>query len=342
MDDIDRYLNQICSGLGGSKALRCHFREELREHIIEAVEKYRADGLEQEVAVQKALDDFGQPETLCQELQGVYGRHFVSLLIDKAMQWKEKSMKTGWKWTFGAHIALALVIVLQVFFVMVSTMIFPHVVNEYDMLEAELPGYARSVLSFLRILDGYWIVWVIPLALIWTIFEWKCRSENKSRIRLACGALIALGMGVLVWAVSIATVIPLAQLSGLARRQHPESAILGKVVEADAQFKHLSEAIERQDWPVVRQSAHELQWAFEWLERRGSSAPTLVAMDKREDFDNIRQLFENIAGLSDDISDSIRDMEDPELAVPHYFSQLEESYKQLKAKAPGMSRALKQ
>ena len=68
MDDIERYLDQVCSGLGGSKELRRHLREELREHILEAVEKYRADGLEQKLAVQKALEDFGQPQTLRQEL----------------------------------------------------------------------------------------------------------------------------------------------------------------------------------------------------------------------------------------------------------------------------------
>jgi len=31
----------------------------------------------------------------------------LAILIEKAMQWKEKNMKTGWKSSFIAHLALA-------------------------------------------------------------------------------------------------------------------------------------------------------------------------------------------------------------------------------------------
>ena len=324
MDDIERYLDQVCSALGGSKALRLHLREELREHIIEAVEKYRADGLEQKPAVQKALEDFGQPQSLRQELQGVYGRPFIAILIEKAMQWKEKTMKTGWKWNFVAHLALALLIALQIVFVMsIVVWILPHVFGDYEIVKEPPPDYLVSLVNFLRILSETWLIWLILLPLIWIIFEWKYRSENKSKIRLACGALIALAMGVLVGAISIAVVPPLVHLPRIARAIHPESAILAKTVEADTHFKHLGQAIERQDWAAVQESAWKLRWAFQWLNRRGSSAPTLAAMDKRKDFDDMRQLFKNIAELSDEISDSVRDMDEPQLAAPHYFSQLE-------------------
>lgn len=97
MRDIESYLDQVCRSIGGSKALHLHLREELREHVLETIERHKADGLDEDQAVQKALEEFGQPEAVREGLQAIYGRSLMGLVIEKAMQWKEKTMKTGWK-----------------------------------------------------------------------------------------------------------------------------------------------------------------------------------------------------------------------------------------------------
>ena len=35
MDKLEQYLDQVCRGIGGGRALRQHLREELREHLRE-------------------------------------------------------------------------------------------------------------------------------------------------------------------------------------------------------------------------------------------------------------------------------------------------------------------
>ncbi len=35
MNDLERYLDRVCLGLGGSLSLRRHLRQELREHILD-------------------------------------------------------------------------------------------------------------------------------------------------------------------------------------------------------------------------------------------------------------------------------------------------------------------
>ena len=335
MDDIERYLDQVCSALGGSKALRLHLREELREHILEAVEKYRADGLEQKPAIQKALQDFGQPQNLRQQLQDVYGRPFVALLIEKAMHWKEKTMKTGWKWSFIAHFALALLITFQIIFIMTGPTLFSPVIQEgYASLQKSAPDYFVSFMKCMRVFYHTWFIWIAPIIVCWALFEWKCHSENKSKIRLAAGTLVSLAMMVLVFISSASIVMPLFDLWRQSRTHEPESQVIQRAQQVNTSFEKLAQAIEKQEWQVAQQSARKLRRTFQSLALMGSAAPILVAMDKREDFDEIRQLFDNIARLSDDISDSIRDMDEPRLAAPHYFYQLEKSYKQLKSKVP--------
>ncbi len=55
MDRIDRYVEQVCRTIGGPRALRQHVRQELREHLLDAVAGHRAAGLSEEEAVARAL-----------------------------------------------------------------------------------------------------------------------------------------------------------------------------------------------------------------------------------------------------------------------------------------------
>ena len=106
METIERYLDHVCGSLGGSSSLRRHLREELREHLTEAMDSHVAAGLSPEEAAAKAVEAFGSPATVSEELGIVYGRRLLAVVVEKAMAWKERTMKTGWKWSFVAHLAL--------------------------------------------------------------------------------------------------------------------------------------------------------------------------------------------------------------------------------------------
>src|SRR5947209_10989971 len=117
MGKLEQYLDQVCRSIGGPRSLRQHVRQELREHLLDAVAQHRSEGLSEETAVETALEEFGKPEDVRSELEATHGQRMMAVVIDKAMQWKEKTMKARWLWTSWANLSLALVIALEVSFI---------------------------------------------------------------------------------------------------------------------------------------------------------------------------------------------------------------------------------
>src|SRR5205807_3314788 len=107
----------VCRGIGGPRSLRQHLRQELREHLQDAAAEHKAAGLSEEAALARALEDFGGPEQVRSELEATHGHRMMAVVIDKAMQWKERTMKAKWLWTSWANLSLAVVIALEVFFI---------------------------------------------------------------------------------------------------------------------------------------------------------------------------------------------------------------------------------
>src|SRR5207253_7305197 len=114
MDKLEQYLDQVCRSIGGPRSLRQHIRQELGEHLRDAVAEHRAAGMSEPEAIDRALADFGGPEQVRAELEATHGHRLLPVVIDKAMQWKEKTMRSKWLWTTWAYLAVAGVIVLQV------------------------------------------------------------------------------------------------------------------------------------------------------------------------------------------------------------------------------------
>src|SRR5712691_10238907 len=117
MDKLEHYLDQVCRGIGGPRSLRQHIRQELREHLLDAAAEHKAAGLSEEAALARALEDFGGPEQVRSELEATHGHRLLPVVIDKAMQWKEITMKAKWLWASWAHLVLAAVIALEVLFI---------------------------------------------------------------------------------------------------------------------------------------------------------------------------------------------------------------------------------
>ncbi len=96
MDKLEQYLDQVCRSIGGPRSLRQHVRQELREHLRDAAAEHRAAGLSEDEALDRALADFGGPEQVRSELEATHGHRLLPVVIDKAMQWKEQTMKAKW------------------------------------------------------------------------------------------------------------------------------------------------------------------------------------------------------------------------------------------------------
>src|SRR5436190_88534 len=83
-------------GIGGPRSLRQHVRQELREHLLDAAADHRAAGLSEEEALARALADFGGPEQVRSELEATHGHRLLPVVIDKALEWKERTMRAKW------------------------------------------------------------------------------------------------------------------------------------------------------------------------------------------------------------------------------------------------------
>lgn len=203
MNKIERYLDQVCKGLGGSSQLCRHLRDELREDLHEAVEQHKAAGLSEPDAIDKTLEEFGEPTAIHDGLKAVYGhRTSVSVMIEKAMQWRESTMKTGWKWNFVGMFFLTLVILIQViYFYFIAWKLMPRAMdiamhNPVDT--SQLP----SMIPILRLYDfvpvgGWLLLTFLAVVTGWIVFERRAQSDYKPAIRMAVGALIALILSVI-------------------------------------------------------------------------------------------------------------------------------------------------
>jgi hypothetical protein len=210
MDKLERYLDRVCRGIGGPRDMRQHLRQELREHLLDAAAKYKAAGLPEDRALEQALADFGQPEEVRSGLEEAHGQRLMGVVIDKALDWKEKTMRAKWLWSTWAHVALGVVIVLEVLFLTgAEVFLIPKVRVILQNIGADPPYFARNAFIGLNWLADN-VTWFLLLAAaVWALFEWRVRSENKPLIRLSAFLTGAVGLMVGIMFTAAAMTIPL-------------------------------------------------------------------------------------------------------------------------------------
>ena len=279
------------------------------------------------------IEDLGEPEMIREGLQSVYGQSVTSFFIDKAMEWKERTMKTEWKWIFAAQFGLALTIVLTVFFIgSAFVFIVPSVEKFHADVGIRFPDYLISTVSILRHISWAWWIWLIVLAGVLGLFEWKCKSENKALIRTVIGVGASLALIVAAFWVSVALAIAFVQLKNTVNRPQAESVVVQRINDADQSYKQLEQSIEDDDLQSADMSAKELRNAYRIL-RDMSAAPVLFAGEnawgRRGEF---RGLICDIADLSDALHDTIRNSKDRATIMEHY-ARLKTSYLKLKGES---------
>lgn len=218
MNKLEHYLQQVCWSMGGPKALREHVRQELREHLLDAAAQHRAEGLEEAAALDKALEEFGKPEVVRTELEATHGhRMMMAVVIDKAMEWKEKTMKAKWLWASWTYLMVVGIIVLEILFCFFSMIyLLPKIkklkVDGFLMTDEHSRSAVTWMFEFLvGVADTIdkWFWWVvIGLLAVWGLFEWRVKSENKPFMRLSALNSLALGMLVVVVMMSVSMVLP--------------------------------------------------------------------------------------------------------------------------------------
>ena len=207
MDKLEQYLDQVCRSIGGPRSLRRHVRQELREHLLDAAAQHRAGGLSDEEALDRALKEFGKPEEMRSDLEATHGHRVLAVVIDKALEWKEKTMRAKWLWTTWATAALVVVIALAVMFIACTELFIVPKFNQLmrdgliDPAIIDEQGVSRmlSWLNNFHEIAEYATVWALLAAVLWGLFEWRVKSENKTLMRLSALGTVAIGLMAVVW-----------------------------------------------------------------------------------------------------------------------------------------------
>ena len=182
MKDIESYLDQACRSINGPEELREHLRQELKEHLDEAIEALVVEGASPEEAAHQAMESLGEPESIREGMESVYSPGVTSLFVEEAIKWKDK------RWHLAAQIILLFVIgTLPGVNLFLGIMIAPRVETIYRDLGTDLPGYYQWMKD-----AAAWIVpGLILLIAAVGVFEWKLKSDNKTRIRTAMFAVLS-------------------------------------------------------------------------------------------------------------------------------------------------------
>lgn len=259
MKKLEQYLDQVCRGIGGPRALRQHVRRELREHLLDAMAQHKAAGLPEEAALEQALVEFGRPEEVRSELEATHGQRLLAVVIEKAMQWQERTMKAKWLWTTWAYLALGLVIVLQVLFLaFTDTQIVPRFellvrlgfVDRADLDQLNLSWMLTS-LGNLHDLTSHHTALVLLLAVVAiALFEWRIRSENKSFIRMAALGTVAVALTIVLLLMTSSMLIAF-ELGAppLSRMTRPWA--VEQVNSTSKSLSAIEQGLRKQDWAEI-------------------------------------------------------------------------------------------
>jgi hypothetical protein len=294
MDRLDHYLDQVCRSIGGPKSLRQHVRQELREHLLDAAAEYRAAGLSEGEAMERAVEDFGGPEEVRSGLEEAHGHRLWPVVIDRAMQWKERTMRAKWLWTTWAHLTLAGVVVLEVLWLtFANVFLVPRFqllmrvgVIDPALLQEHGLTWMASFLGGLSRVGGF-ATWLLLLAAAAVgLFEWRVRSENKSFIRLSAWGTAAAALMVPAVLTAASLVIPY-QLAAPATGKIARPFAVQQIAGIDTSAAALDQALAKKDWESVQEQAHQAEQA---VNRLANAAPALGSLTSRYEPPTLEEL----------------------------------------------------
>jgi hypothetical protein len=295
MDKLEHYLAQVCRTLGGPSAMRQHVRQELREHLLDAVAQHRAAGMSDEAALDRALEEFGKPEDVRSELEATHRQRMIAVLIDKAMQWKERTMRAKWLWVSWAYVTLAVVIALEVLLIWFNMLYiipkFQKLLHDgmIDAAELEEQGAlgAANFLHNLSYLSGRYTTWLLLLVIVAIgLFEWRVKSENKTFMRLSALGTAAAGLMVVIVIMVGSLVIPFVlAMPAMGKMARPWAE--EQVATINTSITALERAQGKKDWLAMQEQAYRVANALTRLSA-GPAVTSLTAGNEQNKVDELR------------------------------------------------------
>jgi hypothetical protein len=287
MDKLEHYLDQVCRGIGGARSLRQHLRQELREHLLDAVAEHRRAGLSEEAALEQALEDFGGSEQVHSELEATHGHRFLAVMIDKAMQWKEMTMRAKWLWMTWAYLAVGGVFLMELLYLgFAAKFLLPKMqklkVDGMFAFDDRSEPMVAWMDSFLHRVEWAWqtlsVMLFLLLAVLWGLFEWRVRSENKPFMRLAALGTAALGLMLVVVLTAGSQEVPFyVGLPAMGQISAPFAS--EQMASIDRSVSAIEQALPKKDWEAIQDQANRASGA---VNRLGVAAGGISALKALE------------------------------------------------------------
>ena len=258
-------------------------RQELHAHLLDAVEQHKTAGLTDDEAVTRVMDEFGRPEDLRPELEATHGHRMLAVLIDRALQWKERTMRAKWIWSSWAYLTVGLVITLELLLIAFNGyFILPKFqALVYDgFIDAGSVRHAGNswMLVFLDRLGTVHVKhtwWILLTALVAIgLFEWRVKGENKSLMRFCALGASALGLFLVVIVMTVSLVVTFClaapEVGPMVRPWAVE-----QVASIGAAIDGIEQARVKKDWDTMQDQAEQASSATERL-ARGPAIQSLV------------------------------------------------------------------
>jgi hypothetical protein len=295
MDKLEQYLHQVCRSIGGTRSLREHVRQELREHLLDAVAQHKAAGLPEGEALDRALEEFGKPDDVRSELEATHGHRLMAVVIDKAMQWKERTMRAKWLWTTWAYLALVLVIALEVLCIVFNVVyIIPKLqklthdgIIDPAVVQQQGVSWMSRFLTCLQHVGNYTTFILLAAVAAVGLFEWRVKSENKPFMRLSALGTVAAALMVVVVLMAGSLVIPFCVgVPAVGRMARPFA--VDQVAHLDTAVGALAQAQEKKDWEAMWEQADRASEALGKLANAPPAVPALVSRPATPSADELR------------------------------------------------------
>lgn len=321
MERLEKYLDQVCRGIGGPPEMRAHVRQELREHLLDAVAQHKAAGLSEAESFEKALDEFGKPEEVRSELEATHGQR-MTWIIDKAMQWKEKTMKAKWLWVTWAYLGLITVVALQVLFIIFNVMmiipkfqklLYDGMIDQGVLEDAESRWMVNFLFDLRYVVSNHTFLYALVPAAAWGIFEWRVKSEHKPFMRIAALGTIAVALMVVVMLMAASLVIVFCLgMPALGAMTRPWA--VDRVDAAEASVSALEQALAKKDWPDMQKQADKAAGDVQLL-LRGPAVTSLAMRNQAVNTQELRGQVGAARNLLLDAQKYIREHDETKLAT---------------------------
>jgi hypothetical protein len=313
--------------------MRQHIRQELREHLLDAAGQHKTAGLPEDRALEQALADFGQPDEVRSGLEEAHGHRLLGVVIDKALDWKEKTMRAKWLWATWAHLALATVIVVEVLFITFNVIFLVPKFQKLSQdgiidtvqLGEQGASWMPRYLNWLSHVGGEYATFMLLAAIVAiALFEWRVRSENKSLIRLSALGTVAVALLVAGVLQAASLVIPF-ELTAPALGQVIRPWVAEQITAVGSAVERLEKPVAAKDWSAAGEAAKDVGDALTRLSSGPALSSLLKANPTAADRDKLRADLRASTEHCREVQDAVRAQDEARLrtAVKQFHAAFE-------------------